>query len=199
MNKSTLILIGIATLLLGALVGAAVVKSGDAPAPASSASATTAVVVPPDTGGAPVMRFLGPEDVEVTYDEFGKPLPFSDGENFVEGTRDWRNELVTIELEGDASVEYKALMDQGDSISFRWSVGGGQVYYDMHAHDSAFGEEFFTRYKEGESTSGSGTVIAPYAGEHGWYWLNLEEGPVTITLEVSGFFEKIVEIDLAAE
>lgn len=199
MNKSTLALVAVATLFLGALIGAGVVQNSsdpaDSPTPVSDSVVGTASA---DASGTPVIRFLASEDVEVQYDEFGSALPFLSGENFVNGQRAWRHETLSFEIEGDGTVEYKALMNQGDSLSFNWSVEGGQAYYDMHAHDAAFGDEFFTRYDEGEGVDGSGTIVAAYSGQHGWFWLNLEADPITITLEVAGFYEEIIEIDLEA-
>ena len=198
MSKSTLFLVVIATLILGALIGVAVVKNDEA-APAGDV-ATAAVNIASQVGEPAVsVRFLSPDDVEVEYDDFGSAIPSMIGDNFVAGRREWRSETTVVELPGDGSIEYKALMDQGDSLSFSWSVEGGEAYYDFHAHDEAFGDEFFTRYEEGEGTGAAGTIIAPYTGEHGWFWLNLEADPITITLETAGFYERIIKIDLEAE
>lgn len=200
MNKSTLALVVVATLFLGALIGVGVVRNNDeAASPPVAAGNSVVAVAREDDGDAPEIRFLAPEGVEIQYDEFGSALPYLSGENFVNGQRAWRNETLAIEIEGDGSVEYKALMNQGDSLSFQWSVDDGQAYYDMHGHDPAFGDEFFTRYDEGEGADASGTMVAPYDGQHGWFWLNLEAEPITITLEVAGFYEKIVKIDLESE
>ncbi len=87
-------------------------------------------------------------------------------------------------------------MQQGDSIVFHWSTDGGQAYYDFHAHDEAFGPEFYTRYNQGEGSEDSGSIVAAYAGQHGWYWLNLETEAITITLEVAGFYDELIEIGL---
>jgi hypothetical protein len=38
--------------------------------------------------------------------------------------------------------------------------------------------------------------MAAFTGQHGWFWLNLSQGPVVIELNVSGFYDKIVEIEL---
>jgi hypothetical protein len=152
MNKSTLVLVAVATLFLGALIGAAVVQNSDEPTslpmPVSDSVVVAASAV---AAGTPVIRFLAPEDVEVQYDDFGSALPFLSGENFVNGKRAWRHETLIIEIEGDGAVEFKALMNQGDSLSFNWSVESGQAYYDMHAHDAAFGEEFFTLFGQFQS------------------------------------------------
>lgn len=192
MGKSTLILIAVAALGLGTLIGVSLI---DEPAPAEQAAVVDDVTVA-STGGAPVFRFLAPGDVSVGADEFGQPLPAANGENFIASEREPRTEILAIELGLDETVEYKALMQQGDAITFRWSTDGGDVYYDFHAHDEAFGPEFFTRYDEGEGAARSGTIVAPYSGQHGWFWLNIADGPTTVTLEVSGFYDEIIEIDL---
>ena len=44
------------------------------------------------------------------------------------------------------------------------------------------------------ATGAAGLIpVAPFAGEHGWYWLNIHDGPVTITLTVTGFYDDIVD------
>ncbi len=197
MGKSTLILVVVATLLLGALIGAAVTRKPDtvvATVGESQAAASGVAVISQSEGN--VLRFLDPESVELQYDEFGTALPYLNGDNFIAGKRSWRQDQLAIELPADSAVEYKALMQQGDSMSFAWSVESGQVYYDMHGHDAAFGDEFFTRYAEGEGNQAGGSIVAAYAGQHGWYWLNLEAEPITIQLNTAGFYEEIIKIDL---
>ena len=53
----------------------------------------------------------------------------------------------------------------------------------------------FVRYIEHQegTTSDSGSLVSPFDGEHGWYWLNLSDAPVTVTLTVSGYFEDIID------
>lgn len=193
MGKSTLILIALAALGLGALIGVSLVSDQAA---TEESVAINDVAVVASSGGAPVLRYLAPEGVTVEYDEFGQAVPLAGGENFIAREGAPKSETLTITLEADASVEYKAVMKQGDAIAFRWSTDGGQAYYDFHAHDDAFGPEFFTRYDEGEGTERSGSIVAGYDGQHGWFWLNLEGEPTTITLDVAGFFDEVVEIDL---
>lgn len=193
MGKSTLILIALAALGLGALIGVSLVDDQVA---TEEAVVTNDMAAAVSSGGAPVLRYLAPEGVSVEYDEFGQAVPLASGENFIAREGAPKSETLTFTLEADASVEYKAVMNQGDAITFRWSTDGGQAYYDFHAHDEAFGPEFFTRYDEGEGTERSGAIVAAYAGQHGWFWLNLEGEPTTITLDVTGFFDEVVEIDL---
>ena len=188
MTRSTLVLVLLAALGIGSLVGVSLVDEDAVQRPAGSD--------PVGIGGAPVFRYLGAEDVTLEYDEFGRPQASVEGENFIARDAGPASETVTLSLAVDEAVEYKALMQQGDTITFRWSTDGDNVYYDLHGHDPTFGEDFFTRYDEGEGTERSGSIMAPYSGQHGWFWLNLGDTPTAITLEVSGFYEEIIEIDL---
>jgi hypothetical protein len=195
MGKSSIVLAIAATLGLGALIGASLVdgEAVSAGEPASPQNSSPTVV---STGGAPVYRFLNGEDFTVEYDDFDQALPALSGENIIGRGAVFKTKTVTFDIGVDGSVEYKALMQQGDSIVYNWSSDGGQAYYDFHAHSKAFDPEFFTRYNQGEGIGDSGSIVAAYAGQHGWYWLNIATEEITITLEVAGFYSDIVEIDL---
>ena len=57
-----------------------------------------------------------------------------------------------------------------------------------------FGTEFWVRYEEHQEGSGNdGSLVAPFAGEHGWYWLNYNEFPVVVTLTINGYFDEIID------
>ena len=202
MGKSTLILVTLAALGLGALIGSSLVDDdtadvGGPSGPIADIAAEAAPTgAPGNTGGAPVYRYLSPETTSVEHDEYGQAAPVASGENHIPRDGEMKTEVVEITLELDAITEYKALMKQGDSIAYRWSTDGGEAYYDFHAHDEAFGEGFFSRYAEGEGTSFGGSIVAAYDGQHGWFWLNISDGPITITLEVMGYYDEIIEIDL---
>lgn len=192
MGRATLVLVTLAAVGLGSLVGFSLVpdeKDASASIPASAGPIES-------TGGAPTFRYLTPEDVSDEWLAANAGAPFTQGENFVGRNTEWKSETLTIELVGDGRVEYKIFMSQGDAVLFNWAVDGEDVYYDFHAHDAAFGEKFFTRYDEGRGVRRSGAFVAPYDGQHGWYWQNLEPEPETITLEVAGFYDRVARMDL---
>ena len=124
-------------------------------------------------------------------DVFGEP--FSKGHE-----KAFRDETFTIRLDVSEQVEYKAIMDRGDAVVYTWSVDASTVYTDFHADPGAdaegYPEGYFIRYRESETAEDSGSLVAPFAGYHGWYWLNIEERPVTITLRVAGYFDRIEEL-----
>jgi hypothetical protein len=43
-------------------------------------------------------------------------------------------------------------------------------------------------FERGEAVEGNGFYMAPYDGIHGWYWENLNDTDVIISLEAVGFF-----------
>ncbi len=100
-----------------------------------------------------------------------------------------RSNVIEIPLELDGELEYKVRMKAGETIVYSWTVDNGVAYYDFHAASEPDGRDL--RYKEEQegASGGHGSLVAPIDGIHGWYWLNLEDHPIVITLRVSGFYE----------
>ena len=88
------------------------------------------------------------------------------------------------------------MLQEGKMIAFNWTVDRGVVYSDFHGHNPEFGSDFWVRYREDQrgAESGSGTLVAPFEGDHGWYWVNLNAHPVTVTLTVTGYFDDIKDL-----
>jgi hypothetical protein len=134
-----------------------------------------------------------PEDVFDYFEPETLGEPFSRPQN-----TPVRSEKMTIALEEFEQVEVKAVMGRGDAIVYSWKLTEGEIVYsDFHAdpHDvDSFPELYFVRYHESEEAREAGSLIAPFRGNHGWYWLNIEETPITIELQVHGYFESLEEI-----
>lgn len=108
---------------------------------------------------------------------------------------------LTIELDVGEQTEYKAIMKQGDAFVYHWRLDNGTtVYTDFHADPgenaaaAGYPDRYYIRYAESETGESSGSLVAPFDGNHGWYWLNIEEEPITITLEVHGYYDRIEEL-----
>lgn len=112
--------------------------------------------------------------------------------------RRFRSEKIEIPLDDLEQVEVKAVMKQGDALVYTWRLLEGSVIYtDFHADPlevEKYPDEYWIRYHESESSTESGSIVAPFDGNHGWYWLNIEENPVRVELEVHGYFESLEEI-----
>lgn len=114
----------------------------------------------------------------------------------------FRTETVRIELEDLGELEHKLIMKQGETIVFSWHVEGdtsnGGVYFDFHGHpptaNTKFPQGFAQSYIKGEQPSGNGALTAPFDGYFGWFFLNVEERPIVINVEVSGFWDKDIEL-----
>jgi hypothetical protein len=99
-----------------------------------------------------------------------------------------RTETFTVHLEPGQQTEIKAVLDSAQVILYSWKAEGGNVYTDFHGHEPDTGDDAFVRYEEQKSgTEGHGSLVAPFSGEHGWYWLNISEQPVTVTLTFTGY------------
>ncbi len=189
MSRSSLVFIGLAALLLSGLFVLGQGSKQETPL-------QTPVV---KAHGAPAglnYRFYDPFEVEIQYDEYQDALAYAVGENYMPGKKPFAQERLEITLPLDGGVEYKAVMDEGDSIVYRWQVKTGQAYFDFHGHPTAGETKFYNRYRAGESDSGSGSIVAAFSGHHGWYWLNISDHPIVIELEVAGFFDAIERIGL---
>ena len=139
---------------------------------------------------------VDPNTADVPFDDFGRPLPSLTGTNQRLHDARYKSEKVEITLPVDAQIEFKAIMEEGDVLLYSWEADS-ELYFDFHAHDETANPDFWTRYTEGEGTSESGSIVAPYSGQHGWYWLNLNDGDTTVTLTVAGYYDELIEIDLS--
>ncbi|MDF1720795.1 MAG: transmembrane anchor protein [Minwuia sp.] len=100
----------------------------------------------------------------------------------------WKDE-VKFTLTPGEGVETKAVMKEGAVLAYAWTATGGRVNFDLHAHANGQSVD----YERGRgATSGEGSIKAPFAGEHGWFWRNRDKADVTVILKLRGQYEGIV-------
>jgi hypothetical protein len=103
-----------------------------------------------------------------------------------------RSDEMSVTLKPGEGAEVKALMRKGEHFVFSWTTDGAPVKADMHGEpEHAKANEFTTYWKEPQQTGAQGTFTAGFDGIHGWFWRNKGAQPVTITVKVSGFHEKL--------
>lgn len=106
----------------------------------------------------------------------------------------FRSDEMTLTLAPGEGAEIKALMQKGKQFVFSWVAKNGMLELDMHGEPiNARGNEFTSYWKETSRADGHGTFSAPFDGTHGWYWRNGQAQPVTVTLRISGFYEKLFQ------
>lgn len=99
-------------------------------------------------------------------------------------------DTVTFTLAPAASTEIKLVMGAGDVAEYAWIAEGGRINFDLHAH----GDGQSIDYDRGRgATGGEGRIEAPFAGEHGWFWRNRDDAAVTVTLQLRGAYDQIVQ------
>lgn len=132
---------------------------------------------------------------EVEIPDFGEPVPLPNTSVHQLGDAQPRTDTIEVVIEAESETEVKTVLAQSQVVTYSWSVDQGTIYADFHGHDPALGNEFWVRYLEDqEGSSGhSGSLVAPFSGEHGWYWLNYNDHPVTVTLTVTGFHSDLID------
>lgn len=104
---------------------------------------------------------------------------------------EWKDE-ITFALEPGQGIEIKLVMEEGAVAPFEWKVDGGAVNFDLHGDGS--GNEI--SYEKGRAVpEAAGELTAAFTGNHGWFWRNRGDAPVTVTLRVAGAYSEIKRFD----
>ncbi|MFC0679537.1 transmembrane anchor protein [Lysobacter korlensis] len=100
---------------------------------------------------------------------------------------DWRDEMRVV-LQPGEGAEIKLVMKAGEQAEFSWAVQDGTVNFDAHADGG--GQSI--SYEKGRSArSDAGVLKAAFDGNHGWFWRNRGDAPVTVVLRVRGQYSDI--------
>lgn len=94
----------------------------------------------------------------------------------------WRDEM-RVELAPDQGAEIKLAMKAGQKATYAWQVDGGAVNFDMHGDG---GSEAISYEKGRGAASDEGVLEAAFDGNHGWFWRNRGEAPVTVIIRARG-------------
>jgi hypothetical protein len=100
----------------------------------------------------------------------------------------FQHETVEFTVAPGQFVEYKYRLDKGQALLYSWKASG-PVNLDFHAEPDSGPRGYAQSYETKQAvTDASGTMIAPFAGIHGWYWQNTGTQDVTVTLTSSGYY-----------
>lgn len=99
----------------------------------------------------------------------------------------WRDEL-SFSLSPGQGIEIKLVMKEGEKARYDWKVQGGVVNYDTHG--DGFGRSI--SYVKGRGVpADEGELVAAFTGNHGWFWRNRGDAPVTVVLRTAGQYSEI--------
>lgn len=127
----------------------------------------------PDAAAAPAS-----DPVEAAVAETTVPEP---------AAPEWRDE-VSYTLNPGEGIEVKLAMEAGQTARFFWTANGSVVNFDLHGDGS--GQNI--SYEQGRAVPEAfGDLTAAFTGNHGWFWRNRTEAPVTVTLRTGGDYAEI--------
>jgi len=102
--------------------------------------------------------------------------------------RPFRQETVDFAIAPHEFVEYKYRLDKGQALLYSWHATA-PVNVEFHAEPDGAPRGYAETYEKRSLVADvSGTLTAPFAGIHGWYWENPGDSPVTVTLSSAGFY-----------
>ena len=100
----------------------------------------------------------------------------------------WRDE-VSYTLAPTQGIEIKLVMSEGARAEFQWTANGAVLNYDTHGDG---GGQSVT-YEQGRGVPDqSGELVAAFDGNHGWFWRNRTDAPVTFTLRTRGDYDRMI-------
>tara|TARA_E500000331_G_scaffold344069_1_gene379800 strand:- start:77174 stop:77809 length:636 start_codon:yes stop_codon:yes gene_type:complete len=128
----------------------------------------------------------------------GEPIPLPNPNVYQEGLAIPKSEIYEINMGPFEASEFKAIMRSDQMIIFSWQASDqGLVYSDFHGHGPDWPSSSFVRYQEHGTIEGinntQGSLVASFDGEHGWFWLNLNDYPITITLKLDGYYDDTID------
>ncbi|MEM6638397.1 MAG: hypothetical protein AAF610_00705 [Pseudomonadota bacterium] len=195
LSNATLLFATLSAITLGVLIGSAVIKKRNDFKPAERGRLVDVPVGTTMPDQLLTFRLFDGATAAPNQDGDGNPLPSAAGENIVRATAPLKQDVVTIDVPARGQLEYKAIMQRGASLVYHWRADG-PIYFDFHAHTDDNTSGFYTRYANGESIADGGSIVAAYAGQHGWYFENAGRSGVTVTLTVAGFYDELIPVEL---
>jgi hypothetical protein len=105
---------------------------------------------------------------------------------------DEKSDELTVTLKPGEGAEIKLAMAKGAKARYEWRSAGGRVNHDTHGDGAGGATHSFSKGREVETDSGE--LIAPFDGNHGWFWRNRTGGEVTVTLKVSGEYSSVKRV-----
>jgi hypothetical protein len=101
----------------------------------------------------------------------------------------YRLDSRTLIVPSLGSIEFKYALAERAPVMYSWKATA-PVDFDFHTEPAGRPPEASETFERGEAVEKAGFYAAPYDGLHGWYWENLNDTDVTITLDAAGFFHE---------
>lgn len=103
-----------------------------------------------------------------------------------------RTDTLTVTLAPSESTEIKITMIKDTKVEFQWTSTPDAAFFDLHGDSK---EINYHIYEKGTDSTKQGTLTAAFTGNHGWYWKNRSNNPISITLTATGAYSAIKEMN----
>jgi hypothetical protein len=101
--------------------------------------------------------------------------------------RGFNSEAIEFKVGPRQGMEYKYRLDKGEALLYSWEATG-PVNVEFHAEPDGGPRGYAQTYEKSQGSAASGTLTAPFAGIHGWYWENVGDQEITVTLTSAGYY-----------
>lgn len=103
--------------------------------------------------------------------------------------QEMRQDEMTITLQPGEGAEIKLTMREGDVASYAWAATeGSTVNVDVHGDG---GGQNISYGKVRGVASNDGQITAAFTGNHGWFWRNRGDEPISLTVRTNGTYSAI--------
>jgi hypothetical protein len=150
-----------------------------------------------DVMAEPLYEAVDPATLQPIYDQRGQSQPTMTESNLRTHEQAYKSETLEATINPRSELEFMTTIDQGEVLLYAWQTSK-PLYYDFHGHQPEGNPDVWTRYADGTADRDQGSLVTPYTGEHGWYWVNEGNQPVTVKLTVTGYYKTVFKIDLSA-
>lgn len=103
-----------------------------------------------------------------------------------------RSDEMIVVLKPGEGAEVKLEISKGAKARYEWTASGGLVNHNTHGEGINDNRHSYGKASDVERDSGE--LIAPFDGDHGWFWRNRSNGDVTIRLKTSGEYWTIKRV-----
>ena len=102
--------------------------------------------------------------------------------------QEMRSDEMSVTLAPGEGTEIKLMMLKGAKVNFSWDSDSAPVNFDLHGDGG--GQNI--SYEKGRGVAeDEGVLEAAFDGNHGWFWRNRTDAPVTVTLKTNGAYSDI--------
>jgi hypothetical protein len=103
-----------------------------------------------------------------------------------------RSDELSVTLEPGEGIEVKVEMSKGAKVVYEWTTSGGPVNHNTHADGPGGNTHLYGKANQVDRDAGE--LVAPFDGNHGWFWRNRNDRDVTVTLKTSGEYRNLKRV-----